>query len=471
MLSSVRFRLTCWYVGGLAVILVVFSVGVYGALARQVYRNIDASLASSLEMFSRSLMHEIEENGGGELAEQRYREVVETVFRESYPEQAIAVYQGQRLVVSKPGPYGEIPPAPGEVGEGVRYATLPISHQSEPDRTAARAIRVPQGSYAVTSSRSLADAGQELAAVRGVFYVAIPVALAATALGGYFLARKSLAPVLAMSQTAETISSRDLSQRVPVVHPGDELGRLASTFNGLLDRMQQSFERQKQFMADSSHELKTPVFVAATAAQVVLSEPRRTEPEYRDALATIQTQMTRLSELVENMFLLARADAGVYPVEARDFYLDEAIAETARAANLLGTPRGIQVRAASGPEAPCRGDEGLIRQMVMILVENAIKHGNEGGAVEITLDPSDPTHYAILVRDTGPGISPEAQPRIFDRFFRENKARSRSQSGPGGGAGLGLAIGRWIAQRHGGNVTLESTGPAGSTFRATILKN
>jgi signal transduction histidine kinase len=300
--------------------------------------------------------------------------------------------------------------------------------------------------------------------------MAIAGALVALALGGYLLARKSLQPVMAISETAERISSKDLTQRVLVINPRDELGRLATTFNSLLDRLEKSFERQKQFMADSSHELRTPIYVASTAAQVALEQPVRDEHEYREALTTIVSQLKRLSHLVENMFVLARADAGVYPVDTREFYLEEAISECVRAASVIGQRSGTKVVALPAGEAPCRGDEGLIRQLIMILLDNAVKHSGENALVEASLDASDSACYSVTVRDTGPGVPEETRALIFDRFFRGDKSRSRSWEDAGYGAGLGLAIGKWIAELHGGGLMLEDSGPQGSTFRATIQR-
>jgi heavy metal sensor kinase len=468
---SVRFRLTCWYVGILALILLVFSTGVYSALSRRIDQRVNDSLSNSVDMFSRTLTHEIEENDGGPAAEAHFREVIETVYRDSFPGQGIAVYAGSRLVTAKPGPGGVVPPDPQDAAPRIRIANVSPAQGPNPERQATVLVRLGKaGDYAVISSLSLTASREELQVIRSTFLMAIAAALVALALGGYLLARKSLQPVMAISETAERISSKDLTQRVLVINPRDELGRLATTFNSLLDRLEKSFERQKQFMADSSHELRTPIYVASTAAQVALELPVRDEHEYREALATIVSQLKRLSHLVENMFVLARADAGVYPVDTREFYLEEAISECVRAASVIGQRSGTKVVALPAGEAPCRGDEGLIRQLIMILLDNAVKHSGENALVEASLDASNSACYSVTVRDTGPGIPEETRALIFDRFFRGDKSRSRSWEDAGYGAGLGLAIGKWIAELHGGGLMLEDSGPQGSTFRATIQR-
>jgi signal transduction histidine kinase len=170
------------------------------------------------------------------------------------------------------------------------------------------------------------------------------------------------------------------------------------------------------------------------------------------------------------MFVLARADAGAYPLQVVEFDLGETVNECVRAAALLGQRHGVTVTGPDPQELPGRGDEGLIRQLVLILLDNAVKYTPAGGKVSVAIDESDPQSYAVIVRDTGPGIPQEARERIFERFYRVDKARSRSGVAGGSGAGLGLAIAKWITDMHGGGLSLIDTDRQGSTFRATILR-
>ena len=192
--------------------------------------------------------------------------------------------------------------APGEDGEGQRVATRRVK------------IGDADPPYLIVVSQPLETVTEELAMLRRVFLIAVPLALLLAGLGGFFLARKSLAPVVAMSERARQISAENLERRLPVANPRDELGQLASTFNELLARLDASFDLQRQFMADASHELRTPLSVMRTATQVILEKPRRDENEYRDALAMINDQTRRLSRIVDDMFTLARADAGRRPL-------------------------------------------------------------------------------------------------------------------------------------------------------------
>jgi signal transduction histidine kinase len=268
-----------------------------------------------------------------------------------------------------------------------------------------------------------------------------------------------------MSERARRISAENLQERLPLVNPRDELGRLAAIFNELLTRLETSFIQQRRFMADASHELRTPLYVMRTATDVTLGREHREEHEYRDALKIASEQTHRLTRIVEDMFTLARADSGSRTLDETDFYLDELITEAGRAAGVLAASKGIRLNQSDLPEMLCHGDEGLLRQMLMNLLGNAIKHTPSGGEITISVDREN-GQYLISVADTGTGIPVEAQPHVFERFFRADKARSRAQDG--GGAGLGLAIARWIAEAHKGRLELKHSDMTGSVFIASL---
>lgn len=354
MLNSVRFRLTGWYVGVLSLVLIAFSMGVYSMLARTIREASDKQLEGAIDVLGRSLRHEVEEHEGKEKGEPSFQEVVLTVYRDSFPGVGIAVYQGDRQVATKPGADGRVP-LPGRT-----QFTLPTYEDIQINERPWRVLRhdLPvkdAGTYQFVTTAPMDPLEAQLAGLRQTFFFAIPLALLAAAIGGFLLARKSLAPVVEMSDTANRISSKDLSQRVPVSNPKDELGKLASTFNRLLERLEGSFALQRQFMEDSSHELRTPIYVAHTAAQVTLGHEGRSEEEYREALTTIDQQLRRLQHIVEDMFVLARADAGAYPLQVVDFDLGETVNECVRAAALLGQRHGVTVAGPDPQELPGRG--------------------------------------------------------------------------------------------------------------------
>lgn len=464
--NSVRVRLTCWYVGVLSLVLIGFSIGVYTLLAAATRNDLDRELANSIDVLSRSLRHEIAEHEGKQPGEESFvTQVINTVYRDSFPGVSIAIYDGRRLVAAKPGPSGTVPFVQEVSTSDLAFTTIP--YKAALQRVATQALSVDNaGNYQFVSMASLSPVEADLSNLRNTFYLAVPLALAGAAFGGFLLARKSLAPVVQMSETADRISSKDLSQRVAAGNPKDEMGRLAATLNRLLGRIEKSFVSQRQFMEDSSHELRTPVYVAQTAAQVMLEREGRPEAEYREALLTVDQQMKRLQHLVDDLFVLARADSGTYPLRIADFDLGETIHETVRAAKLLGDRRGVAVTGPVAAELPCHADEGLIRQLLMILLDNAVKYTPSGGRVVLDVQES-PTSYVIAVRDTGPGIPREAQDRVFDRFYRADKARLHGPTEIGG-SGLGLAIAKWIAAVHGGVLKLKETGPGGTCFEVAL---
>jgi signal transduction histidine kinase len=219
-------------------------------------------------------------------------------------------------------------------------------------------------------------------------------------------------------------------------------------------------------MADASHELRTPVATTRTAAAVALQQPHRSEEEYRETLEIIDQQTGRLARVVEDMFTLARADAGNYPVQRAPLYLEELVEDVARGARVLAERKAVSIEQIAPEDAPFTGDEDLLRRMVGNLMDNAMKHAPAGSTVRIELIRQADT-YRISVTDNGLGIPEEARPHIFERFYRGDAARGRSAAEPGG-AGLGLAIAQWVAKQHGGDVTLiQSTGRA-TTFQITL---
>ena len=469
MFDSVRTRLTLWYVSVLGVVLVAFSLGVYLLIARDLHNRLDNSLRDSIAAMERLLPYELDE---GESFEKSAMSAVEEPY---YPNQSVAIFDALGYQVSAKTSPKEIPAnlpiAAQEILEPIRFDIAPNNASSAGNgrRVASRRLTIAkhQATYLLVASQSRDGLVNELALVRRIFAIAIPLALALAGLGGWLLARKSLAPVVAMSERARRISGENVEDRLPVTNPRDELGRLAITFNEMLERLTASFCQQRQFMTDASHELRTPLHVIRTSVEVTLEKSNRDEQEYREALEITNAQVLRLSRIVEDMFLLARADAGRRPLERIDFYLDELLGETARAANVLAASREVRIVTDITPDSAWRGDEGLMRQMMLNLLDNAIKFTPPGGRVELNLARRT-SGYEISVADTGVGIPRAAQDHVFDRFFRANGARSQSQNTSGSGAGLGLSIAKWIAEAHEGRLELRHSDPHGSIFVVTL---
>ena len=473
MLDSVRTRLTLWHTGTLAFVLIVFSLGVYLLAANQLHWRFDAGVRTTVEGISRLLAYELAEG------ESEPQAIHSALIEHYFPDQAAAIFDEQgHLLEEKALPNNIHADLPARlllpVGDEIRFlnATGRINDAEEELRVATRRVTIRENKcYLIVVSQRLAEVSNDLAMLRSVFLTAVPAALLLAWFGGLFLARKSLAPVLEMSQGARRISAESLGERLPITNPRDELGQLAATFNELLARLQQSFTKQRQFVADASHELRTPLHIIHTATEVMMERPQREVSEYQKTLAIINEQTRRLNKIVEDLFTLARADSGQRKLEPHDFYLDELVAETARAAAVLAGRKNISVKFGETVEAPYRGDEALLRQMLLNLLDNSIKHTHPGGQIMVRLGHTDST-YSVVVADTGTGIPVEAQPHIFERFYRADKARTRSLNENGGsGAGLGLSIAQWIAEAHGGSLNLQHSDHTGSQFRVTLPAN
>ncbi|HEY7547548.1 MAG TPA: ATP-binding protein, partial [Blastocatellia bacterium] len=316
--------------------------------------------------------------------------------------------------------------------------------------------------FIVLLTMPMRDLAAEIKTIKRTIYLWLPVTLIVAGIGGFLLAGKSLSPVVAMSEQAARISSTNLHDRLKVKNSRDELGRLARVFNDLLSRLDQSFDRLLTFMADASHELRTPLAVIRGEADVALSQDRDSD-EYKEALTVIQDEAARLSHIVNDMLSLARADAGQSPLNREEFYLNDLVDECCKSARILASSKGITIRSTPSTDMAFRGDQEMLRRLMMNLLDNAIKYTPLGGSVEVRVKQR-PGEAEIEVSDTGIGIETEAAARVFERFYRADKARSRAE----GGSGLGLSIAKWAAEAHGGSIHLTSQPGRGSTFTVRL---
>jgi heavy metal sensor kinase len=480
MLDSVRVRLTLWYSIVLALVLTLLAVLTYFSYWRNTSLRTDSNISELSDAFVTTFNAEIADESGPDGIRNAAREsMLEHRFRSTYfviVDSAGNVLQSSldlpRVANSKEeltpdffssDSFRSLVSAASNAGE---LRTIHAPGTNSAFRAQARPLVIGGRAYKLVVLQSLHPQVEMMEDIRATFLWAIPIALLLAALGGYFLARKSLAPVSAMASQARTMSAADLHNRLAVSNERDELGQLAITFNQLLARLEASFEQQRRFMADASHELRTPVAILRGETEVTLSQPERTPTEYREALAILRDESQRLAHIIEDLFTLTRADAGQYPLAFRDAYLDEIASEALVRARSLALAKNITLTSAIEPDLPISADEALLARMFLNLLDNAIKYSPPGSTVNLTCRrENDP--YVVSISDNGPGIPADLQARIFERFFRADKARSRSE-GETGGAGLGLSIARWIAEAHHGRLELERSDSSGSTFTATL---
>jgi heavy metal sensor kinase len=280
---------------------------------------------------------------------------------------------------------------------------------------------------------------------------------------GYWLSRRALAPVDALTRTARTISGHNLSSRLEQLHTGDELQRLSDTLNEMLGRIETAFLRITEFTADASHELRTPVALIHTEAELALRRSRGVA-EYREALRHILVEAERTAKLIEELLALARADSGVEALDIHPIDLLTALRDAAAKWKPVAALRELEFEEQLDvQQLPVMGDENALRRLVDILLDNALKYTPSPGKVALSA-VAEHGRVVVSVEDTGVGVAPEDQARIFERFYRVDKARSRELSG----AGLGLAIAQWIVQTHRGSIEVKSEMGKGSVFRVEI---
>ena len=517
MFDSVRVRLTLWYTGVLAFVLICLAAGTYWLVARTTDRRTFISLAEISQGFLTTLQSEYKDQLNEKAADPLRAAAQESVQEFRLRDHRFAVLDSAGNVLAE----NQALPAPREPARTASQAEIPgevlrnlvagtsVAPRRLQDLTLGREhfrarvldAEVGGSRISIVTLQSLEGERLLLEDIRETLFWVIPIALVIASAGGYFLARKSLAPVVGMSEKAGRIGAQNLHERLPVQNARDELGYLASTFNGLLERLDRAFEQQRRFMADASHELRSPVAIIRGEAEVALSQQRPPE-EYRESLAIALDEARRLSQIVDDLFTLARADAGEYPLRPRDFYLEELAADCVRAARSMAAARGITLSYEPDGEMPIHADEALVRRLAMNLLDNAIKFTPEGGRISVACARAG-GEYSLTVRDSGPGIPAEARDKVFERFFRLDPARSASppSSSPTrhfdvaaateesllvarpsqsagtqviaerAGAGLGLAIARWIAEAHHGRLVLAQSDPSGSAFVAYLPAN
>lgn len=476
--QSVRVRLALWHTAALALVLFASLSFGYVYLDRTTREHGDKILADMLSAFVISWAAERVELPDAS----RVEAAVDAMQESRYRDRRLLLFSadGRLLLASDSTPltpasrvqdWQRLQTLAGAAGVSAAKALAPtfttIGGDDAHVRSAAYRITLADGAFTVVALRDLHDDDAVTESFLNWVMTVGPIALAFSAIGGYLIARQTLRPVVEMARASEQISARSLDARLDIDNPHDELGQLAGVLNRLLGRLEVSFDQQRQFMADASHELRSPVAVLYAAADIALAHEARPTDELRLALSVIRGEGKRMTRIVDDLFLLARTDTGQQPLHRRLMYLEEVLHEVSAAARLLALPRGIVIVCRENEESPFVGDALLLTRVVMNLLDNAIRHTPAGGVIHVwllhTVDDADAPRYQIVVEDTGSGISAELQPRIFERFVRADVARTRDAS-TGIGAGLGLSIARWIAEAHRGSLTLRQSSTAGSSF-------
>ncbi len=472
--ASIRWRLTGWYVATLAVALVVVSLGSFLVLSRVLAYRLDRFLEEARGAYVAELEVEFEELGtvraavAAAVRDTRFSDTwVVVIDRAGTPmtrDDAARPRRGLAMPATVLSGIERLGRAPLE-----RLDFRTVGDADDQFRVALAPVVVGGERLIVAAARTRRDERETLEQVALGYLAVTLLALGCAAIGGYLLARRALAPMASLAARTRTIEASNLDQRVEAPNPDDEVGTLATVINALLDRLQHAFTMQGRFVADASHELRTPVATICAEAEVALDAPDPTVADQRESLAVIRDAGRRLAHVVDELFLLARIDAGRLPLARQPIYLDEMLTDLSRSVRALARSRQITVAVEPAEEAPWIGDPTLVERMLLNLLDNALKFSPPGSTVRVRLERR-PDAYLIIVGDSGPGVPEQDRERIFERFFRTDPSRSRRDDTPTGGAGLGLAIARWVAVAHAGTVQHRPppAGLSGSDFVATL---
>ena len=469
---SIRGRLTLWYTAVLAVLLALFNVSVYLTLSRSLRVTVDQTITQRAQEVSNAISEVLTARADPLSYLLRERVVLPDIDVFASPGLYVQVVTTDGRLIAKSDNLGDqsLPITAEELSRVVQDGES-VLVTSEARKTALREISVPiswRGDMVgvVQVARSLQDVEEALSQL-GKLLLGWSVAglLVAVAVGSW-LSGRALRPIDSVTRAAQSIvEAQDLSRRLDDAGPQDEVGRLATTFNRMLERIEGLFRSQQRFIADVSHELRTPL----TTVQGYLSllrrnEVRRDPDTLTEIVDTVESEVSRMSRLAADLLLMAQAEAGVElakePVE-----LDTLILDVFRQAKAL--PGAAGLRLGHEDQAVVLGDPDRLRQLFLNLVDNAIKYTPADGQITLSMtrETRDGTEWALVeVEDTGIGIPPEDLAHIFERFYRVDKARSRAQ----GGVGLGLSIARWIVDSHDGHIMVESEYGQGSTFRVWL---
>jgi two-component system, OmpR family, heavy metal sensor histidine kinase CusS len=456
---SIGWRLTVWYLAIFALGQFVFGAGMWLVLRHHLISLVDENLHHQTDDLRSFLMLQKKKADVPKFQE----EVTETYAQDYSGEYlAISTSTGDPIYVSdflKKNAFAAPVPAPG-AGSPAAVAFEDRVIGGKELRFFRSNVNTHGLTFVIAMGGSTKEVWDTLRAFRNYLLLFAPLVLLTSAAGGYWLSHRALAPVDALTRTARNISGQNLHSRLEKLETGDELQRLSDTLNEMLDRIEKVFKRITQFTADASHELRTPISLMRTEAELALRKERDADA-YREALQHILSETETMSVLIEDLLALARADSGRELLKPKPVELGEFLLNSTREWKPLAARAGLELNSDTrdAGQVWVMADESALRRVLTILLDNALKYTPAPGRIDIFLDERDGCGV-ISVNDTGIGISAAEQPKIFERFYRVDKVRGRDV----GGAGLGLAIARWIVERHGGSIIVESSVDRGSKF-------
>ena len=456
MFSSIRVKLTFWYICVLALIIVAFAVATYSVFVKSLQKETDENLTEMAKTLAASVSSNRDEDEIELTTDYLVKEALDE-FR--FRDFLFAVFTNDDKLIAKTTEI-ELPSDLRSAIDQEGFGNISLGGQ--PSRVFLTLFRMEENNYKLYVFHSIGDQIALEDRLRRVFYLIAPLLLLIAGIGGYFLARANLKPIATMGDRAKRITAANLDERLPIKNAKDELGNLAIVFNELLDRLDIEFDRQRRFMADASHELRTPLAIIRGESEVALLKETRTSAEYQESLHIVNDESRRLTKIVNDLFTLARADSGELKANLRELYLDELVADCVRSIRSLADKRKITIDF-NGEETQVKGDEVLLRRLFLNIIDNAVKYNIDGGKIKIIV-----AENAVEVSNTGEGIPEDEQYLIFERFYRVEKSRAQKNETMMNGAGLGLSIAKWIADLHRAELKYSRNGDGENIFKITF---
>jgi heavy metal sensor kinase len=460
---SVRFQLIGWYAGVLLGMFCVLGVSTYLALRTSLVGSLKENQLRRARQIAQLLRQEAQrekENHVGEEIQTRYAPDLNDRFVRITAKDGVTMYLSEAPPSQSFDPTALPPPRWPSDTESAREVPLLGGRRM---LLTAHTLELPGARrYVVETGAPMDEVQADLRHWLLFLLATLPLVGVIALGGGYVLIKRALSPVDRIAASAERISSHNLSERLPVAQTGDELERLSLALNRMIERLDAAFNHSRRFVADASHELRTPMTVLRGELEGLVQQPQLTA-EWKDRLGSALEEVERLAQIVEGLFAISRLDAGEAAAEWVPLDLSQLAVSTAEQMALLAEDKGVRVNCNGSIGVWVQGDRARLKQVVVNLLDNAIKYTPQGGAVTLAVTTSD-SKAVLEVSDTGVGIASDALPRVFERFYRVDKSRSREQ----GGAGLGLAIVKSICTAHHGDVQAASSPGHGSRFRVEL---
>jgi heavy metal sensor kinase len=451
--ASIRLRLTGWYSTALCLMLIVYATATYVAVRHEFFEQLDDQL------------HDDYETAEGFLVPAADGRIAWASDRDHDPDQdkdrGIDVWTSGGESIYRAGASASLPNAAFAAASAApRYESLDIDGRTW--RTLTRTTQVGTHSFVIRVSRSEEKLRAQMAEIRDVLALGLPLVVALAGVGGYILARRALTPIDHLAGEARRITAERLHERISVLNPADEIGRLTVVINDTYARLETSFDQLRRFTADASHELRTPLAVVRGIGEMSLRETR-TPTEYQDAIGSMLEEVDRLTHLVDTLLRLSYGDAGTVRLSPETLDLAELARDVTGSLAVLAEERHQRLDIESPHAVLTTVDRAVLREAIVNVLDNAIKYGPKHSCILIRVRETG--DRAILeVEDEGRGISPEHRERIFDRFFRIDHDRSRES----GGTGLGLSIAKWAVEVNGGAIAVERGAAGGALFRIDL---